>query len=81
MTSFSYVDVPEQTARIILSIFKEKNAVRPLVVKAKERADTGGFRSSGGGDRGGAPRRNDYRGGDRGGAPRRNDYKKPFNRG
>jgi ATP-dependent RNA helicase DeaD len=38
-TNFSYIDFPEDIASIILKIFKDKNSVKPLIVKAKERRD------------------------------------------
>lgn len=37
LTNFSYIDFPEDIAGIILKIFKEKNNLKPLIVKAKER--------------------------------------------
>ncbi len=71
LTNFSYVDLPEATARIVLDQFKDKNPVKPLVVRAKEKTEGGerrsysgdrGWRSSGGWYRG---RNDDRRGGDR----------------
>lgn len=54
LSSFSYVDLPEANASIVLKIFKDKNSSKPVVVKAKERSDDGGGRRSfGGWDRGG----------------------------
>lgn len=42
---FSYIDFPEDIASIILKIFKEKNSLKPLVVKAKQKSnDWGGGR-------------------------------------
>lgn len=67
LTNFSYVDLPEATARIVLDQFKDKNPVKPLIVRAKEKSEGGsGERRSFGWDRGG------YRGGssDRGGYSR-----------
>lgn len=48
LSNFSYVDVPEETARIILKVFKDKNSAKPLIVKAKEKTwGSWGWRSSG----------------------------------
>jgi hypothetical protein len=75
------MDLPENTASIVLKIFKDQNSAKPLVVKAKERSDSGdrggrsfggdrggyrsGGRSSGGSDRGGDRGGRSF-GGDRG---------------
>lgn len=37
LTNFSYVDLPENVAQIVLNQFKERNPVKPLVVRAKEK--------------------------------------------
>lgn len=37
--NFSYVDMPEYKAKVVLNVFKEKNYLKPLVVKAKEKSD------------------------------------------
>jgi hypothetical protein len=39
LTNFSYVDLPEDVAKIVLSQFKDKNPIKPLVVRAKEKTD------------------------------------------
>lgn len=52
LTNFSYVDLPEATARIVLDQFKDKNPVKPLVVRAKEKTEGSGERRSFGWDRG-----------------------------
>lgn len=43
LTNFSYVDLPEDIWRVVLKVFKEKNPVKPLVVRAKEKRDDGGW--------------------------------------
>lgn len=45
LTNFSYVDLPEDTAQIVLQAFKDKNPVKPLIVRAKEKTDNGERRS------------------------------------
>lgn len=66
LTNFSYVDMPQENAYLVLDAAKAKNNSKPLIVKAKPRSDDSrGWdrRSSyrGGWDR----RRNDSRGWDR----------------
>ncbi len=41
--NFSFMDMPEYEAEIILQVFKEKNKRQPLVVKAKQRWNGGGW--------------------------------------
>ncbi len=73
LTNFSYVDLPEDTGNIVLQAFKDKNPVKPLIVRAKEKTDGGERRSYSGGwyrnsDRGGERRSSGggwYRGSDR----------------
>ncbi|MDD5769614.1 MAG: DEAD/DEAH box helicase [Candidatus Gracilibacteria bacterium] len=62
LTNFSYVDLPENVAQIVLNQFKERNPVKPLVVRAKEKTLGGGGerRSYSGGS-------SNYRGGSYGG--------------
>lgn len=36
-TNFSYIDLPEKIAQIVLLQFKNKNPIKPLIVKAKEK--------------------------------------------
>ncbi len=38
LTNFSYIDLPEANAQIVLKIFKDLNNNQPLVVKAKEKS-------------------------------------------
>ena len=72
LREFSFINVADADAELILSTFKEKNCRKPLIVEAKSKGgdsrggDRGGYR--GGSDRGGS------RGGSRG--PRRED--KPY---
>ncbi len=41
--NFSFMDMPEYEAEIILQVFKEKNKRQPVVVKAKQRWSGGGW--------------------------------------
>lgn len=72
LTNFSYVDLPEDVWHVVLQAFKDKNPVKPLIVRAKEKTDGGERRSYSGGwyrnsDRGGERRSSGgwYRGNDR----------------
>jgi hypothetical protein len=50
MKEFSFANVSEKDASLILSTFKNKNPQKPVVVQAKERSDSsseGGFRRTG----------------------------------
>ncbi|MGE4443854.1 MAG: DEAD/DEAH box helicase [Candidatus Altimarinota bacterium] len=70
LTNFSYVDLPEDVGHVVLQAFKDKNPVKPLIVRAKEKTDGGERRSySGGGDRRRDDRRSSggYRNSDRSG--------------
>lgn len=73
LTNFSYVDLPEDVWNAVLQAFKDKNPVKPLVVRAKDKTDGGdrGERRSYSGDRNrGGERRSSggwYRNNDRGG--------------
>lgn len=70
LTNFSYVDLPEDVWHVVLQAFKDKNPVKPLVVRAKEKTDGGERRSySGWGDRRRDDRRSSggYRNSDRSG--------------
>jgi ATP-dependent RNA helicase DeaD len=84
LREFSFINVADADAELILSTFKEKNSRKPLIVEAKSKGgdsrggDRGGYRGgSRGGDRGGYRGGSD-RGGSRGGSrgPRRED--KPY---
>ena len=44
---FSYIEVPFAEGEIIMKAFKKENPARPVVVKAKERRNSGGWRSGG----------------------------------
>jgi len=37
LKNFSYIDLPKNIAKIVLKIFKDKNPIKPLVVRAKEK--------------------------------------------
>lgn len=39
LTNFSYVDLPKETAEIVLKISKEQNPTRPVIVRAKEKRE------------------------------------------
>lgn len=85
LSNFSYMDLPENTASIVLGVFKQKNSEKPLVVKAKQKPDDGGSRGgyrgwSRWGDRGWYRSRDD-RGGDRGGSSSRGWYRSRDDRG
>jgi len=41
LTNFSYVDLPENIAQIVLGQFKDKNSIKPLIVRAKEKTEWG----------------------------------------
>jgi len=47
LTSFSYIDLPEDNAKIVLKVFKDLNDAKPLIVKAKEKSESswGWYRS------------------------------------
>ncbi len=88
LREFSFINVADADAELILSTFKQKNSRKPLIVEAKSKGgdsrggDRGGFRGGRGWDRGGS-RGGGFRGGrDRGGSrggsrgPRRED--KPY---
>ena len=49
LDKFSYMNLPEKEALIILKFFKDQNGLRPIVVKAKENRNSwgGGWRSGG----------------------------------
>lgn len=88
LREFSFINVSDADAELILAVFKQKNSRKPLVVEAKSKGWDRGWDRRGGGDRpfrGGGSRgwdRGGYRGGNsRGGSrgPRRED--KPFVRG
>ncbi len=83
MNEFSFINVTESDAELILAIFKQKNSRKPLVVEAKSRDgggsrggrsgggfNRGGNRSGWGGFRGGSSRDGGSRGGYRGGSSR-----------
>ena len=48
LDKFSYMNVPEKEAALIMKHFKDANSARPLVVQAKENRSSGGWRSGGG---------------------------------
>ena len=83
MNEFSFINVTQSDAELILAIFKQKNSRKPLVVEAKSRDggsrggrsgggfNRGGNRSGWGGFRGGSSRDGgSSRGGYRGGSSR-----------
>ncbi|MDQ7022891.1 MAG: helicase-related protein [Candidatus Gracilibacteria bacterium] len=77
LDKFSYINLPEKEATLIMKHFKDANSERPIVVKAKENRDSGGGSRggygggrSGGGYRGGNSSGGGYRGGNSGGGYR-----------
>jgi len=65
LREFSFINVTDDDAELILAVFKQKNTKKPLIVEAKQK-DGGGSR---GGSRGG------YRGGSRDGGGSRGGYR------
>jgi len=44
LDKFSYINVPEKEATLIMKHFKDANSARPIVVQAKENRNSGGSR-------------------------------------
>jgi hypothetical protein len=42
LDKFSYINVPEKEAALIMKHFKDANSERPIVVQAKENRNSGG---------------------------------------
>lgn len=40
LSNFSYIDLPEATAQIVLKHFKDINSIKPLIVRAKEKTQS-----------------------------------------
>ena len=79
LREFSFINVSEEDAQMILTTFKEQNPRKPLVVEAKQKTNSGGgggwYR---GGSRGGSG--GWYRGGSRGGSGGSGGWYRGWNR-
>ena len=67
LREFSFINVTDDDAELILAVFKQKNTKKPLIVEAKQKDGGGSRGGSRGGYRGGSRDGGGSRGGSRGG--------------